>query len=132
MPKLAPGWLTASTLLLLTALPSSVLAQNDAPNPYSTVPGVWAPLPDSRSWGATSAVEVSPDGETIWAIDRCGANNCEAAHNEDIVFQFDKNGRILTSFGAGLIQWPHGIDVDAQGNVWVADAVVARAAAIRS
>ena len=113
----------AVALAALTAVPSgAVLAQNDAPNPYRTVAGVWAPLPDARSWGSTSAVEVSPDGETIWAIDRCGANNCEADHNEDIVFQFDKDGNILNSFGAGLIQWPHGIDVDAEGNVWVADA----------
>ena len=26
-------------------------AQNEAPNPYRTVPGVWAELPDGRSWG---------------------------------------------------------------------------------
>jgi sugar lactone lactonase YvrE len=106
-----------------TAIPgSAVRAQNTASNPYSTVEGVWAPLPDGRTWGSTSAVAVAPDGETIWAIDRCGANNCEASHDQDIVFQFDKSGWILTSFGAGLIQWPHGLDVDRQGNVWVADA----------
>ncbi len=28
----------------------------------------------------------------------------------------------MASFGAGLILWPHGIDVDKQGNVWVVDA----------
>ena len=26
-------------------------AQNSEPNPYRTVPGVWAPLPDGRDWG---------------------------------------------------------------------------------
>ncbi len=53
----------------------SLHAQNAEPNPYRTVPGVWAPLPDGRDWGSTSLVEVSPDGETIWAVDRCGENN---------------------------------------------------------
>ena len=97
-------------------------AQNAEPNPYRTVPGVWAPLPDGRDWGSTSLVEVSPDGETIWAVDRCGENNCVGHDDLDVVFQFDKRGRILTQFGAGLFEWPHGIDVDDDGNVWVVDA----------
>ena len=97
-------------------------AQNTAPNPYRTMPGVWAPLPDGRDWGSTSLVEVSPDGETIWAVDRCGENNCVGHDDLDVVFQFDKGGRILTQFGAGMFVWPHGIDVDDDGNVWVADA----------
>ena len=97
-------------------------AQNSEPNPYRTVPGIWAPLPDGRDWGSTSLVEVSPDGETIWAVDRCGTNDCVGHDDLDIVFQFSKQGRILTQFGAGMFEWPHGIDVDADGNVWVVDA----------
>ena len=99
-----------------------VSAQNEAPNPYRTVEGIWAPLPDGRSWGSTSAVEISPDGETIWALDRCGENTCVGHDDLDTVFQFDKDGNLLTRFGAGMFVWPHGIDVDDQGNVWVADA----------
>ena len=63
-------------------------AQNDAPNPYRTVPGVWAALPDGRDWGSTSLVEVSPDGETIWAVDRCGTNDC-IGRVENGVGQYD-------------------------------------------
>ena len=73
----------------------SLDAQNAEPNPYRTLPGVWAPLPDGREWGSTSLVEVSPDGETIWAVDRCGENNCVGHDDLDVVFQFDKRGRIL-------------------------------------
>ncbi|MFW6200922.1 MAG: peptidyl-alpha-hydroxyglycine alpha-amidating lyase family protein [Gemmatimonadota bacterium] len=101
---------------------ADLLAQNHAPNPYVTVQDPWAPLPDGREWGSTSAVEVSPDGETIWAIDRCGQNSCEGVEDLDVVFQFDKEGDILRQFGAGMFVWPHGIDVDDEGNVWVADA----------
>jgi sugar lactone lactonase YvrE len=34
---------------------------------------------------------------------------------------------MVRSFGAGLITWPHGINVDHEGNVWVADGVGYRA-----
>ena len=109
-------------ILVFTCAVENVSAQNQAPNPYRTVEGVWASLPDGRSWGSTSAVEVSPDGETIWALDRCGENTCVGHDDLDTVFQFDKDGNLLTRFGAGMFVWPHGIDVDDQGNVWVADA----------
>ncbi|MEC7767919.1 MAG: hypothetical protein VX471_01375, partial [Acidobacteriota bacterium] len=48
---------------------------NDLPNPYSSEDG-WATLPDEREWGSTAGVDIDPDGEHIWAIDRCGANSC--------------------------------------------------------
>jgi len=104
------------------ATSSVAYAQNHAPNPYRTVEGVWAPLPDGREWGSTSLVEVSPDGETIWAVDRCGENTCVGHDDLDVVFQFDKDGKILRRWGAGMFVWPHGIDVDDDGNVWIADA----------
>ena len=33
------------------------------------------------------------------------------------------DGNVVRSFGAGMITWPHGIYVDADDNVWIADAV---------
>lgn len=56
-------------------LPSVSLlgARNDLPNPFQ--PGVhWGQLPTGRKWGSTAGVYASPDGKTIWAIDRCGAS----------------------------------------------------------
>ena len=46
---------------------------NDLPNPYRTIDG-WARMPAGRTWGATSAVEIDPDGTSIWVAERCGAN----------------------------------------------------------
>ena len=109
-------------VVTLMATSSVAYAQNHAPNPYRTVEGVWAPLPDGRAWGSTSLVEVSPDGETIWAVDRCGENTCVGHDDLDVVFQFDKDGNMLTRWGSGMFVWPHGIDVDDDGNVWIADA----------
>src|SRR5690348_14925452 len=48
-------------------------ARNNLPNPFR--PGVhWGQLPEGRKWGSTAGVYASPDGKTIWAIDRCGAS----------------------------------------------------------
>ncbi len=94
---------------------------NDAPNPYETVEG-WAKLPADRPWGATSSVYPAKDGKHIWVADRCGANSCLNS-DLDPVMLFDADGNLVKSFGAGMIVWPHGIHVDADGNVWIADAV---------
>ena len=39
----------------------------------------------------------------------------------DPVLHFDEYGRLLKSFGAGMIVMPHGIYVDKDDNVWVTD-----------
>ena len=93
---------------------------NNLPNPYETVRD-WGTLPDDRSWGSVSAVNVDVDGRHVWAGDRCGVNSC-AESDVDPIVKLDPDGNVVESFGAGLITWPHGIDVDGEGNVWVADA----------
>jgi len=109
--------LCAFSLLLMPA----ASAQNHAPNSYQTIEG-WAKLPRGREWGATSAVYPAPDGRHIWVAERCGANLCVES-DADPVLLFDQSGKLVRSFGAGLIAWPHGIFVDSEGNVWIADAV---------
>ena len=109
----------------MTVLPAVVAAQadmapvNDIPNPYTTMEG-WAKLHDGRTWGSSSSVDLDPDGVSIWVGERCGANigACTANPDVDPIMKFDPSGTMLISFGAGLINW---IDVDAAGNVWVAD-----------
>ncbi|HET9949637.1 MAG TPA: 6-bladed beta-propeller, partial [Longimicrobiales bacterium] len=118
----------AAATAALTLLPAVAAAQadmaptNDLPNPYRTISG-WAKMPAGRSWGSTSAVDVDPDGVSIWVAERCSANTrgCLTNSNLDPVLKFDANGNLVESFGAGLIVWPHGIHVDRQGNVWVVD-----------
>ena len=93
---------------------------NNLPNPYETQRD-WGTLPNGRSWGSVSAVNVDVDGVHIWAGDRCGTNSC-AESDVDPIVKLDPNGNVVQSFGAGEITWPHGMDVDSEGNVWVADA----------
>ena len=71
-----------------------------------------------------------PDGKHIWVGDRCGANSC-AGSKVDPIVKLDPTGKVVQSFGAGLILWPHGMDVDKQGNVWVVDARSATAAEVK-
>ncbi len=102
---------------------------NNLPNPYETVRN-WGTLPDGRKWGSVSAIHVDADGKHIWAGDRCGTNSC-AGSTVDPIVKLDPTGKVVASFGAGQIIWPHGMDVDRQGNVWIADARVATAAELK-
>ncbi len=116
------------TLAALLALPAAVSAQpdmaptNDLPNPYATQEG-YLKMPAGRNWGSSSTVDLDPDGVSIWAAERCGGNvgACVTNPNVNMIMKFDASGNMVTSFGAGLITWPHGIHVDFQGNVWIAD-----------
>jgi NHL repeat len=92
---------------------------NSLPNPYRTIEG-WARMPEGRTWGSTSAVDVDLDGTSIWVAERCGANSCTGSMLPSVL-KFDSTGRLVKSFGAGLLLSPHGIHVDRQGNVWVTD-----------
>src|SRR5262245_61923657 len=118
---------TAAVSLAGAALYAQATAAptNDLPNPYQTIEGYFK-LPEGRTWGSTSAVDVSPDGKFIWVAERRGANTCwDAAGGKmsplDVVLKFDQSGKLVTSFGAGMMVFPHGIHVDRQGNVWVTD-----------
>ncbi len=127
MPRTRSLTLLAAALVACVAAfgPAAVGAQanmapvNDLPNPYRTVEG-WAKMPEGRTWGSTSAVAIDRDGKSIWVAERCGANNCVGS-TLDPVLKFDATGKLVKSFGAGMILSPHGILVDRDGNVWVVD-----------
>jgi sugar lactone lactonase YvrE len=106
-------------LLARTVHGQTVQPTNSQPNPYRTVEN-WAKLPEGRTWGSTSAVEIDRDGKTIWVGERCGANSCQDSMLDPIL-HFDENGKLIKSFGAGLIIAPHGIFVDRDDNIWVSD-----------
>ena len=126
-PHTLRGFLLRASALFVAMLAASspALAQpdmkptNDAPNPYRTVEG-WAKMPEGRTWGATSAVAIDRDGQSVWVAERCGVNNCVGSAL-DPVLKFDATGKLVKSFGAEMILSPHGILVDKDNNVWVVD-----------
>ncbi|MEP7381338.1 MAG: peptidyl-alpha-hydroxyglycine alpha-amidating lyase family protein [Gemmatimonadota bacterium] len=115
--RTALGALVAVPLIAGAQQPGAPV--NDRPNPYRTEEG-WAKLPAGRTWGSTSAVEIDRDGTSIWVAERCGANSCLGS-TVDPILKFDASGKLVKSFGAGLMIFPHGIYVDHDGNVWVTD-----------
>ena len=101
---------------VLLAHAGLVLAQS---NPYQVVYN-WGELPGGRSMGVVTGVQPDPDGEHIWIAERCGANQC-AGSDLNPIHKLDSEGRTVKSIGAGLFAWPHGFDMDADGNLWVTE-----------
>jgi DNA-binding beta-propeller fold protein YncE len=146
-PRILFSTLSACAVLLLTACNSAdsektLLAQETAstgsaitgeglPNPAPNVTRNWGQLPAGRKWGTSAGIDIDPIDGHIWAYERCGAGaaggaggggvNCET-NVVDPVFKFDRNtGAVLANFGKDVMVTPHGIHVDRQGNVWIAD-----------
>jgi len=123
----------AAILVVLSASANpqnNVQPTNDLPNPYQTIEG-WAKMPEGRTWGSTSAVDIDPDGKSVWVAERCGGNSC-AGSNLPVVLKFDETGKLVKSFGAGMFVFPHGFHVDKQGNVWVTDGIPPGAANVQA
>jgi streptogramin lyase len=107
-----------NTIALVTVPMLLALVQ---PNPYTAVEN-WAKMPAGRTWGSTSAVDIDPDGSSVWVAERCGKNTCVGS-DLPTVLKFDASGTLVRSFGAGMFIFPHGMHVDSKGNVWVTDGV---------
>ena len=117
--------------LMLVALPDPhrTAAGQGLPNPYRIVDG-WAKLPNGRPMGAVGKVSIDPDGRHVWAVVRCERLEDQSRFGDecrdskaDPIIKFDPDGNVVRSFGGGMFIWPHGLDVDREGNVWVTDAV---------
>ena len=105
--------------ILASGTPARAQDPNSAPNPYRMEEN-WAKLPDGRKMGSAIGVEADRDGKSIWVFDRCGANDCGKS-NVAPIMKFDPTGKFTVSFGAGLFNFPHGLGVDREGNVYATD-----------
>jgi DNA-binding beta-propeller fold protein YncE len=104
------------TLAFLTAVAAGMVcaqtdpkATNDLPNPFHPVEG-WAHLPSNIEWGQVISVMPDPHGN-VWVFHR----------KEPPILEFDRSGKFVKSFGAGMFVTPHGLTVDHEGNIWVTD-----------
>lgn len=112
-----PAWLVPLRfgLPVFAATLATVLPAQDAP--YRTEAD-W--LQPDRPLGSVSDVGVSSSG-VVWVAERCGDNACIGRDELAPIMSFDTSGRPQRTFGQGMFAWPHGLHVDAQGNVWVTD-----------
>jgi DNA-binding beta-propeller fold protein YncE len=94
---------------------------NSGSNPYRVIRD-WGKI-EGRAWGGSNGVAIDKDGKTVWAVDRCSPGTTPGCANTNAnpVHHFDESGKEISSFGGGMFAWPHGIHVDRDGNIWVAD-----------
>jgi sugar lactone lactonase YvrE len=123
----------AAPVFALAALSGSTTeAQSDLTNVdhrYHTIRD-WAKLPEGRTWGSTSAIDIDRDGRSVWVAERCGTATADPVTGVDKctysplapILKFDSSGTLVKSFGARMFIYPHGMHVDRDGNIWVADA----------
>jgi molybdenum ABC transporter molybdate-binding protein len=96
-----------------------MLPDDSLPQPYRTVRD-WASPPNGVPWAAVTGVEEGRDG-SIYVLWRCHENSC-AGRPENPILKFDKSGKLLKSWGAGMFVFPHGSTIDRDGNFWATDA----------
>ena len=109
--RLVKSAVGAVALLVLTV--ATIAAQNGSvPNPYREDTN-WAKLPAGAKWGGVISVDSAANGDT-WVFHR----------SDPPVLRFDPSGKVVKSFGEGMIVQAHGMTVDRDGNVWVTDAQI--------
>ena len=64
-----------------------------ADNPYQ-VTYHWGELPGNRPMGVVTGVQPDPDGEHLWIVERCSANQCAGSDHHPI-HKLDKEGNTV-------------------------------------
>ena len=101
------------TVALLSFALVTLVAQNAGlPDPYRE-DASWPKLPDGVKWGGVISVDPAANGD-MWVFHR----------SDPPVMRFDSTGKVVTSFGTGMIVQAHGMTLDRDGNVWVTDAQI--------
>ena len=106
--------LFATILLAMSSI--QLIAQE---NPYQVIYN-WGELPGGRPMGVVTGVQPDPDGEHIWVLERCSANQC-AGSDLHPLHKLDMQGNTISSIGGGLFAWPHGFDMDEDGDLWITE-----------
>lgn len=84
----------------------------------------WPAIPARTKFGQVSAVDVDSHGH-VFVLHRAGRKWAEPFPAEAIapptVFMFRADGTLLARWGAGRFIMPHGLSVDAEDRIWIAD-----------
>lgn len=110
------SWAIAALTIAFVFPGAHVRAQNPA---YRMMED-WARVPQGFTWGQIISVDVDVKGD-VYVLQRCSSNTC-VDRSEPPLVKFDAAGRQLWSWGAGKTVYPHGMDIDRHGNIWLTDA----------
>ena len=69
--------------------------------------------------GVVTGVQPIRMANTSGSSSDVGPISCRVGLNP--IHKLDSEGRTVKSIGAGLFAWPHGFDMDADGNLWVTE-----------
>ena len=111
-------WPVSVAVIAALTLAVVALDAQTSSHPYRVNPNWNKPV--GRKIGVASGIKMDRDGRHMWILDRCGANGC-AESDLDPIIKMDADGKIVASFGKGLLNFPHGFFIDREGNVWVTD-----------
>jgi DNA-binding beta-propeller fold protein YncE len=67
-------------------------------------------LPPGMNFGGTSGIAINPQGN-LFVLHR----------GPKPLMEFDPDGNFIRGWGDGLFDRPHGLRIDAQGNIWATD-----------
>src|SRR5947199_103913 len=95
---------------------AAVIVGNDRAR-YEVAEG-WEQLPAGWSHGDVTAVAVDAQ-DRVYVLNR---GQYPASPDHPIIV-YDRDGKLLTSFGDGLFRSPHGITLDADGTIYCVDNV---------
>ncbi len=108
--KLPVPFLSLLLLAFFGWLGISAPVGDEAPSlPFEVVPD-WPELPQGWHLGNTMSVAVDSHNN-VYVLNK----------GKHPVIGFSSEGKLLRSWGEGLIVAPHGLEVDAEDNVWVTD-----------
>jgi hypothetical protein len=95
---------------------------DELPNPYRE-PQSFGQLPKGwKQFIFFSGIDVDAK-DHIWIFMRCPGGGCSGT-TVDTVVEFDTSGKLLRSWGGGLFNQAHSLDVDKDGNIWLVDSQV--------
>ncbi|WP_437727472.1 hypothetical protein [Sorangium sp. So ce861] len=97
-------------------------AADDAPvGPYEVVDG-WPRVPEGMVFGPALDVAVDGRGRVLVSHAAGRTSGNDAPIGEATILVFDpETGELLDAWGEELFVYPHGIEVDRNGFVWVTD-----------
>ena len=105
----------------LVAAYGPIAGSNELPNPYTRIEPYGDPPPGNNGeWAAVIGAEGGPDG-MLYVLHRCHENSCVGRSEPPLVKLDPMTGQRVDAWGNGLLAFPHGLHLDREGNVWIAD-----------